>query len=277
MSRLFFIAASTALLLSLGLAGCASRNTQVGQHATPAAAYVQAQGQPTAPSPAAPPAPPAPVERPIAAGQLSYLLQPGDVVDVKFYYNNELNEQLIIPPDGNVALQLIGELQAQGLSTRQLSQLIRERYAPVLRKPEATVILRKYAQPRIFVAGEVLAPGAHQLESGSLSAFQAIVQSGGFKHSAERRNVIVLRNSGSGQPVFIKLDMQAHLEQTAIADLPLRPYDIVFVPQRQVAEVAEFFDEYINKILPIYKNLGFYFTYDVRRDSQVQIQPGGSQ
>ena len=82
--------------------------------------------------------------------------------------------------------------------------------------------------------------------------------------------MVVLRNSGSGQPVFIKLDLQGHLEQTVQADIVLRPYDIVYVPQTRIAEVAEFFDEYINKILPIYKNMGLSFNYAIRTDVQVQ-------
>ncbi len=96
-----------------------------------------------------------------------------------------------------------------------------------------------------------------------MTAFQAIVQSGGFRKGAERANVIVLRAGGAGTPQFIKLDLQAHLKQTADADILLRPYDIVYVPQKRIAEVADFFEEYFDKIVPIYRNLGFSFVYDV--------------
>lgn len=242
---------ATCLLLS----ACESTSLRIGQHAVPAAAYAEeAAAQPQA----------------VEAGDLVYQLQPGDLVDVKFYLHPELNEQLMIGPDNRVALQVIGELNVSGMSTATLSDDLTRRYGATLRNPQATVILRKYAQPRIYVAGEVALPGAQPFEGARLTALQAIVQSGGFRKGAERSNVVVLRNSGGSKPVFIKLDLQGHLEQTLQADLLLRPYDIVFVPQKRIAEVAEFFDEYFNKIVPIYRNMGFQFTYDLRNRVQVQ-------
>lgn len=239
------------------LAGCQSTSEKIGQFAIPAAQFnAQQQAQ-------TPPAPAASTSRSVDGGALRYQLQPGDQLDVKFFYNPELNEQLVVGPDQTVSLQLIGEVNVAGMSVGDMSAALTRRYAAILRQPEATVILRKYALSRIFVAGEVNNPAAYTLESGPLTAFQAIVQSGGFRKGAERANVIVLRASGAGKPQFIKLDLQSHLEQTAEADVLLRPYDIVYVPQRRIAEVADFFDEYFNKIVPIYRNLGFSFVYDV--------------
>ena len=242
-------------LAAVALTGCESTSQRIGQNAVPATTYVAdvaASGQT------------------VEAGELSYQLQPGDQIDVKFYYHPELNEPLVIGPDGLVSLQLIGEVNVTGLSSRKLADELGRRYASVLRNPQATVILRKYAAPRVFVAGEVSQASAHALEGGRLTALQAIVQSGGFRKSAERSNVIVLRNSGSGKPIFIKLDLQGHLEQTVHADILLMPYDIVFVPQKRIAEIADFFDEYFNKIVPIYRNLGFSFNYSLRNQVQVQ-------
>lgn len=239
------------------LAGCVTTAQNVGQRAVPAATYMAQDGD----------------GKKIEGGSLSYQLQPGDQIDIKFYYNPELNEQALVGPDGRIALQLIGELNVSGLSTQELSDELTKRYGKTLRQPQATVILRKYALARVFVSGEVNAPSAHTLDAGPITALQAIAQSGGFRKGAERGHVVVLRNSASGQPVFIKLDMQGHLEQAVQADILLRPYDIVFVPQKRIAEVAEFFDEYINKIVPLYRNMGFYFNYNLRDKVEVRTSP----
>jgi polysaccharide export outer membrane protein len=252
---------TAALSLLVGLAllgGCQSMSQKIGQFARPSPALAASAPQPAQPT-----------EQLIPNASLTYQLQPGDVVDVKFYYNADLNEQLVIGPDGKVALQLIGEVNTAGLSPAQLATLLTQRYSSMLRKPDATVILRKYALPRIYVAGEVINPSAHALDAGALTALQAIIQSGGFKHGAERHNVIVLRHSGTGQPTFIKVDLQAHLEQTAQSDLPLKPYDIVFVPQRRIAEVADFFDEYVGKIIPLYRNMGLSLNYNLKSTERV--------
>ena len=55
-------------------------------------------------------------------GQEAYVLQPGDNLDVKFYYNPELNENVTIRPDGKISLQLIDELAAAGLTPTQLDE-----------------------------------------------------------------------------------------------------------------------------------------------------------
>lgn len=243
-----------AAALLLALAGCQSTSRYVGQHAVPAASYI---------------ADPALGAKAVDGGDLTYQLQAGDQIEVKFYYHPELNELLTIGPDARIALQLIGEVNVSGLSAQQLSEQLARRYAGTLRNPQATVILRKYAAARVYVAGEVMQPTAHIIEGGRLTALQAITLSGGFRKGAERGNVIVLRNSGTGKPSFIKLDLQGHLEQTVLADLQLRPYDIVYVPQRRIAEMAEFFEEYVNKIVPLYRNLGFQFTYSLRNTVQV--------
>jgi protein involved in polysaccharide export with SLBB domain len=240
--------ALVACALAALLAACASTSEKIGQKAVPAPEYTAK----------------AATSRPLEGGTLSYQLQPGDQVDVKFYYHPELNEQLVIGPDSLIALQLVGTVNTSGLSPADLSGELSKRYAANLKNPQATVILRKYATPRIFVAGEVNNPAAHALDAAPLTALQAIIQSGGFRKGAERGNVVVLRNSGSGNPTFIQLDLQGHLEQATQADILLRPYDVVFVPQRRIAEVAEFMDEYFGKIVPLYRNLGFSFTYAVR-------------
>lgn len=249
-------AAVLAALSLMGLTACESTSEKIGQRATPASQYIAAQAS-------------APQE--VQGASLSYQLQPGDQIHIKFFYHPELNEELVIGPDNKIAMQLIGELSTENLSTQQLSEELTQRYGKTLKNSQATVILRKYASPRIFVAGEVAQPTAHALEAGRLTAFQAIIQSGGFRKSAERGNVVVLRSSGSGKPEFIKLDLQGHLEQSVDADILLKPYDIVYVPQKRISEVADFFDEYFNKIVPIYRNLGFSFTYNLR--NQVQVNP----
>ena len=252
------LAATLAAALLLALAGCASTSQNVGQFAVPAADYL---------------ADPANDAKAIDGGELVYQLQGGDQVEVKFYYHPELNELLTIGPDARISLQLIGEISVNGLSTRQLAEALAARYASTLRNPQATVILRKYAASRVYVAGEVMQPSSQLIEGTRLTALHAITLAGGFRKGAERSNVVVLRNSGTGKPTFIKLDLQGHLEQTAQADLLLKPYDVVYVPQRRIAEVADFFDEYVNKIVPIYRNLGFQFSYNLRNTVQVQAAP----
>ena len=44
---------------------------------------------------------------PQAMGAQEYQIQPGDDLDIRFFYNPELNEQQRVRPDGRIALQLV--------------------------------------------------------------------------------------------------------------------------------------------------------------------------
>ena len=201
----------------------------------------------------------------------AYLLQPGDAFDVKFFYTQELNESLAIRPDGKISLQLVGELQAAGLEPGELERELRNRYGKVLRDPSVTVIVKQVSAQRVFVAGEVRSPGEVTLQS-DMTALQAVSRAGFFTRDAETRSVVVLRYKGEEGPEFIMLDMKAMMDGRAesAGDVMLMPMDIVFVPQTQIAGVADFFGRYVSNIVPLWRNLGFSMIYYTNSAKVVQ-------
>ena len=96
-----------------------------------------------------------PLATPPAATQQpeEYLIQSGDQLDIKFFYNPELNETVQVRPDGKISLQLIDEVQAAGLTPSRLDELITKKYTPELRKPEIAVILRTFSNRVGFRGG----------------------------------------------------------------------------------------------------------------------------
>ena len=118
------------------------------------------------------------------AGQEAYVLQPGDNLDVKFYYNPELNEAVTIRPDGKISLQLIDEIPAAGLTPAQLDDTLTKAYAKQLKRPVVTVILRTFEGRKIYVGGEVGNPQVLNIP-GKITALQAIINAGSFKKDCE--------------------------------------------------------------------------------------------
>src|SRR5262249_52725397 len=75
-------------------------------------------------APATPPAPTSPA--PKSAAPASYVLGPGDEIDVQVYGDQELSRTITIKPDGTIALPLINEVRAAGKTTGQLeSELVK--------------------------------------------------------------------------------------------------------------------------------------------------------
>lgn len=196
-----------------------------------------------------------------------YLLQVGDTLDIKFFYNTELNENVTIRPDGYITLQLIDDIKASGLTPSQLDRILTEKYSSTLRNAEVAVIVRSFSAYRIYVGGEVKAPGTFAL-TANMTALQAILQAGGFNTTAELRNIVIMRNQGTQEPLFITLDLKGDIEALNHGDMPLKPYDILFVPKSGIAKLNQFVDQYITDLIPI--SLDFGFVYNLNPELEIK-------
>lgn len=196
-----------------------------------------------------------------------YVLQIGDVIDIKFYYDPKLNETVIIRPDGKISLQLIGELAGAGLTPSGLNKIINDKYTKFLRNPEVVVILKEYGGQRVYVGGEVLTPGVIPLK-GSTTALQAIFNVGGFKETARLGSVIIISKGLKDVPEVRKIDLDVVVSGKAPEkDILLKPYDIVYVPKTFIAKANKFVEQYIKNLIP--GNLSGGFSYAIIKGSQV--------
>jgi protein involved in polysaccharide export with SLBB domain len=200
---------------------------------------------------------PTPIANAPRATQTGYLIEPGDGLDVRFFYNPELNEEVTVRPDGNISLPLVGELRAAGRTPGQLEGSLRDAYSRELRQAAITVIVKGFAGQRVYVDGEVGTPQMVNI-AGNLSAMQAVASAGGFKPSARKGEVLVIRRSGAPQPVVIPINLDAAIDGSdTTQDILLQPYDIVYVPKTAVAEVNQFIDQYFRQNIPIPFGVGY--------------------
>ena len=182
-------------------------------------------------------------------GPINYIIQSGDQLDIKFFYNPELNETITVRPDGKISLQLIDEIQAAGLEPTELDRKLTELYSQELRKPVLTVIVRSFTRQRIYVGGEVNTPGLIVLPTG-MTALQAVFQSGGFRETADPAETLIIRKGENDKPTPLRIDLAAVLDvDGTLSDFELRPDDIVYVPKSAIANVNKFIDQYIGGLL----------------------------
>ena len=238
------------------------------------------------------------------AAETRYLLAVGDQLEIKFFYTPELNESVVIRPDGRLSLQLIGEVQAAGSTVDELRSHLQLRYAKTLNDPELAVIVKSFSAPFVYVGGEVRSPGRVVLAGRQMTALEAVLAAGDFNYGAERRNVIVLRNENGQTRVFslnlrdyisaeVSLPVQAKprsprwrcstgncvattrsvpFAANQAADMVLQAQDIVYVPESQISQLARFFKDYLDEILPIYGNMGLVFNYDLKNKISIQTR-----
>lgn len=183
-------------------------------------------------------------------------LAPGDVLEVKFFYTPDLNEVQTVRPDGKIMLQLIGEVEVEGKSPAELREELIKLYTPHLKTPEIAVIIQSFYERRVYVGGQVMAPGIVEMP-GKMTLLEAIMQAGGFDlRQAEIRNVIVIRHI-NGQRYGQSIDLKPALAGEEVQPFYLQPKDIAYVPQTTIAKVDQWIDQHINKIIP---DTGFHIS-----------------
>lgn len=196
-----------------------------------------------------------PPQQPAAAAPPEYVLHRGDEISIKVFGRPELEDTVIVRPDGRISSMLVDDVMAAGLTTAQLDEALTQRYTTFFRDPEVTVVVRTFAAERVFVGGEVGTPGMLPL-SGEMTVLSAIVQAGGFKRTARPDSVIVLHNAG-GRAVAEKLNLK--VTGRGVADKVLQPFDVVFVPMSRIAKVDTFVDQFIRQLIPITVTTGFTY------------------
>ena len=194
-----------------------------------------------------------------------YIVQYEDVLDIKFFYNKELNERVKVRPDGKISLQLIDEVEVVGLTPVELDQLLTEKYSAILKKPEVSVIVQEVAIKRIFVGGEVNRPGVVPWKWGT-TPLMAVFTSGGFKESAYPASVVIISKGSDNRPVVrqVNLEVMSQDSSNPQNDVILRPFDIVYVPKSKIATANKFVKQYIKDMIPVNLNTGF--TYSIVED-----------
>ncbi|MFH0879491.1 MAG: polysaccharide biosynthesis/export family protein [Lentisphaerota bacterium] len=180
---------------------------------------------------------------------VSVKLEAGDLVDVKFYYAPELNELQRIRPDGNITLQLLGEVKAAGLTPGKFQEALKEKFTGLIDKPEVAVFVREQQNRAVFVGGAVKNPGRIAMP-GSLTALSAIMQAGGFDMvQAGFNNVVVIRMTDDKPQAFV-LDYSKELNGEPGEPFYLHAQDIVQVPRTRVVDANQWIDQYLNKMVP---------------------------
>jgi len=202
------------------------------------------------------------------------VLRPGDEIELKFPYWQELNDTQVIRPDGFINLQLIDAVQTQGLTPEELDEKLTKLYESKIKDPVISVVVRSLVDQRIYVGGEVNIPGLQTLQ-GEVNVLQAIINAGGFKETAKMGNVIIIRKDKEGRAVPYSTNLSRTIYNPDMKEtFLLQPNDVVYVPKTAIANLNKFVDQYIAKLF-LFRGIGLGFTYRLddngRDDSFINI------
>jgi polysaccharide export outer membrane protein len=182
------------------------------------------------PSSESPPTPSSKVV-PVSQGGESgpaYRIGPEDILHVSVWENKELTLDVMVRPDGKISLPLVQDIQAEGLTAVELSDVIHARLLGYLKEPQVSVIVTQVNAPKIFIVGSVAKPGPYPLRS-DMSVLQALSLAGGFTQFASPRSIKLVRGVGAKQEVR-KINYYNLLDAGSADNYLLKPGDTIVVP-----------------------------------------------
>ncbi len=195
-----------------------------------------------------------------------YRVYPGDELDISVPSAPELDKTLIVQPDGRISLPLIHTVMVADRTVGEVEQTLDQAYSSQLLRPEVFVSVKTATPLKVFVGGEVDKPGVYDMP-GDINALQAVIQAGGFKSSAKRGDVIIIRRGPDGRPMMRTANLRRGLDHPGKTDLvPLRRFDVVYVPRTGLADAGVFVQQ-LNGLVP--SSIGF--SYLLNNSSAVPI------
>ncbi len=190
-----------------------------------------------------------------------YTIGPGDDLLINSFYHPELKQPVTVQSDGRVSLLLVGSTMAARKTPQQLGQELSRGYSKFLENADVTVTLTASAGLAVFVGGEVAKPSVVPIK-GELSLLQSITEAGGFKETANKDQILILRQTREGHFQTFQANASEVLHNEA-PELYLQQHDIVYVPRTKIAQVDQFVDQYISQIVPRWLNTTFGFQYGI--------------
>jgi polysaccharide export outer membrane protein len=94
-----------------------------------------------------------------------YRIGPEDVLQIAVWKNEAMSRTVTVRPDGKISLPLLNDVQAAGLTTLELRDVLAERLRDFIPSPEVAVVMTEVRSSKVCVAGETTRPGCYEVRS----------------------------------------------------------------------------------------------------------------
>lgn len=138
-----------------------------------------------------------------------------------------------VSPEGMIQFPYVGPILLAGLTETQARDRLASRLSKYIKNPQITVRVQAYRSSRVYIDGEVRAPGLQSVSDIPLTLTEAIGRAGGFTPLADRSVIAITRN---GQTVTVNLP-QLIAQGVNPSQILLRNGDLVRVLGREDAKV----------------------------------------
>ena len=188
------------------------------------------------------------IEQPVSGDDsLIYRINVGDILNIKVWQNDDLNDQVTVRPDGFISFPLVGEIRVSNKTITEFREELTRGLREYIKYPQVSVSIDNFGGNRIVVLGQVRSPGVYTVPNGK-TVIEAIGLAGGFTEDAVTASVIIVEG-GLAKPEPKRLDLNKALKNADLADNKvLQPQDMIYVPRRFVKDLNYFLKAFLDPI-----------------------------
>jgi len=163
----------------------------------------------------------------VYAQKPSYIIDSSDLVEISVWGEEGLSRQVTVRTDGYVSLPLVGDILASGKSPSVLQHDIEKSLSKYIKDPRCAVIILEPRSKRIYVEGQINAPGQFILDR-DLFITQVISLAGGFSEWADKGSIVILRYEDKKR--LRQIVNYKRIVKGKDQDVLLKPGDTIIVP-----------------------------------------------
>ncbi|HSA06221.1 MAG TPA: polysaccharide biosynthesis/export family protein [Candidatus Gastranaerophilales bacterium] len=178
-----------------------------------------------------------------------YTLGPNDIISINISNAPQYSlENARVQPDGYINIGLIGEINVSGMTVKELTDLLTEKYKKYIKNPQITVNIINTKPFLVYITGAVNNPGSYELNTNAnnIQYFNSekpessierktpmltniLMAAGGIQHDADIEN-IQITNVIEGTKFSVNL-LELIEKGNVTQDVYLTAGDTVYIPR----------------------------------------------
>ena len=179
-----------------------------------------------------------------------YVIGAGDLLSILVWNHPELNiaatgaqalsssgaqspAAFVVDSQGMIQFPYVGPIKVAGLTELEARSLLSKRLIESIKNPDLTLRVLAYRSKKIYIDGDVKAPGSQAIDDVPMTLLEGVSRAGGFLPTADQSQVIVARK-GVSYPVNVP---QLVRQGADMSRLMLASGDVVRVPSRDESKV----------------------------------------
>jgi len=163
----------------------------------------------------------------------SYVVGPGDTMEIFVWGNEELTTSGVVRPDGKFTTRLVEDLEASGKTSTELARDIEKAYAEYVKHPVVSVIVNGFVgvpEQQVRVVGEASTPLSVPFRK-HMTLLDLMINVGGMTEYADGNKSVLIREENGRQNSYgLRLD-DLLKDGDISANLYLLPGDVVIISE----------------------------------------------